>query len=97
VFSFFTDNDSEICFVRRFIFDETDIFVETEGRIFDGKISDVRIQFTRLLYQLLRKIKKIVSLHMIEISIFIHPVKIIIFFDCIEESKSYFTNHTMTE
>jgi hypothetical protein len=35
VFSILTNDESEIRFVGRFIFGEADIFVETEGRIFD--------------------------------------------------------------
>jgi hypothetical protein len=69
VLSFFTDDGSEVAFVRRLIFGETDIPIETEGRIFDLKLSDVLIQFTGLLYQLLGEIEKIISFQMISVSI----------------------------
>jgi hypothetical protein len=93
MFPFFTDDDSEIGFVGRFIFGETDVLIETKGRIFDFKLSDALIQFIGLFYQLLGEIEKIISFQMISVSIAIHPFQVIILFDCLEESKGYFANH----
>ena len=93
VLPFFTDDDSKISFVGRFIFGKTDIPIETESCIFDFQLSDILIKRTCLFYQLLGKIKKIIPFHMIEIPIFIHPVEIIILFDCFEESEGDFTYH----
>gem|GEM_PF-1652350 len=95
MFSFFTDDYSKIGLVGRFVFGETDILVETECRIFYGKRSNALIKFVYLLYQFLCKIKKIVSHHMVEISILIHPFEIIVFFDRFEEGKGDLTNHTL--
>ena len=87
MFPFFTYDDSEIRLIRGFVFGETDILIETERRVFDGEISDVRIKLAELLYKLLREIEKIIPFHMIEIPVLIHPIEIIILFDRCEESE----------
>jgi len=94
VFSFLTYDDSEISFVGRLIFGETDIPIETECRVFDFQLSDILIKRTGLLYQLFGEIEKIVPFHMVEIPVLIHPFQIIILFDRFEESESYLANHS---
>ena len=85
--------DAYIGFVRRFIFGETNIFIETEGCILDFQISNACINLLRFLYQPFHKISKIISDHEIEILIGMHPWYIIVLSDCFEEGESYLVDH----
>jgi len=93
--SIFTDNNSEIRLVGRFIFGEANVLIETEGRIFYIQISNILINFSCLYDKLFCKVEKIVSHHQIKVSICVHPLHIIILSDGFEKGEGDLINHVV--